>query len=292
MIRLISCLAFGRVVCVLRFGISFYCLLWWLLFVLGVLPWFSWLCWPRVQWRALLAQLLSLMSLCGSLLGLGGDGDFDDTCLVLNVDISFLGWGGLCEVSGYFSGTCSRAFLAKVVSVVYYHFLSCSIAVLLISWVSCVPSSMALSFTVFPASSLFVYMGDLHDEAFCFFLFYSGCSFFMFSRMVLAFRPCLMSLVPTWIITVFPFSASFSSCVAQNCVFSDIILTDLVMFQLFRVDFISGSILPVFESPTMIMVVFFYFFSGFIFHIFCFCVLFSLSFSSVWSRFLSVLFLC
>ena len=69
-----------------------------------------------------LSQLLFLLSLFGSHLGLWGVGDFDDTCLVLNADISFLGWGGLCEVSGNFSGTCSRSFLAEVVSVVYYHF--------------------------------------------------------------------------------------------------------------------------------------------------------------------------
>ena len=114
-----------------------------------------------------------------------------------------------------------------------------------------------VEFTVSLASSLFVNMGgggDLHDEAFCSFLFYSGFSFFMFSRMVLVFLPCLMSLVPTWIITVFPFSASSCSCVAQNFVSSDVMVIDLVMFQLFWVDFMSGSILPVFESPTMIIV--------------------------------------
>ena len=127
--------------------------------------------------------------------------------------------------------------------------------------------------------------GDLHDEAFCSFLFYSGYSFFMFSRMVLAFLPCLMSLVPTWIITVFPFSASSCSYVAQNFVSSDVMVVDLVVFQLFRFDFMSGSILPVFESPTMIMVGFSISSAG-SFSTFSVSVfLFFLSFSSICSSF-------
>ena len=59
--------------------------------------------------------------------------------------------------------------------------------------------------------------------------------------------------MPDCIIIVFPFSASSCSCVAQNFVFSDVMMTDLVMFQLFSVDVTSGSILPVCDSPTMIM---------------------------------------
>ena len=92
-----------------------------------------------------------------------------------------------------------------------------------------------------------------------------------------------MSLVPTWIITVFPFSASSCSCVAQNFVSSDVMVIDLVMFQLFWVDFMSGSILPVFESPTMIIVGFSISSAGSFSKFSVSLFLFSLSFSNICS---------
>ena len=109
-------------------------------------------------------------------------------------------------------------------------FLSCSMGVLVMSWVSSVPSNMALSFTVSLLSSLVVYIGGICIiKQIAPFSSTMAAAFLMFARIFLAFSPCLMSLVPTCIITVFPLSVSSFSCSAHALVSLDVIVVTLVM---------------------------------------------------------------